>query len=205
MTTFVDYDQDAVTAAMIGFDEAARASEAKWGVGRLVSLVSDATRLSFHRGWEAWHKAQTDRDEYTLLAIIPKMVRALGIMDAEAARLGHAPLDINVWETRAPDGRVLAIVRTAAEASAVVRSGRAMTVYTLEEIGRLLRKIETIDAIKLEFPGARVSRVTQLDEGFADSWATAEPCHEALFGDQTAPVKPRREVPQARPYAVEAA
>jgi len=202
--TLQDY-QTAVTSAMIGFDEIARSTETKWGVGRLVSLVSDATRLSFHRGWEAWHAAQATREPAAMIAIIGKMIRLLGIMDAEAARLGHAPLDPTVWETRAPDGRVLAIVRTAAEASAVVREGRAMTVYTLEEIARLLRKVEMIDAIKLEFPGARVSRVTQLDEGFADSWATAEPCHEALFGDQTAPVKPKREVPQAKPYAVEAA
>lgn len=198
-------EREAVTAAMIGFDAAAVASETKWGVGRLITLVSDATRLSYHRGWEMWHQAQLDRDARAMLEVIPKMIRALKFMDAEAERLGAQPLAPTVWETRTEDGRVLAIVRTQAEAHAVAHANRAMVVYSLDEVARLLRRVEMIDAIKLEFPGARVSKVTRFEEGFGASWATAEPLHEALFGEPEPLAKPPRKMPLERPYKVDAA
>jgi hypothetical protein len=57
---------------------------------------------------------------------------------------------------------VAAIVQTNAEAHAVVdsggdASGRAMVVYTLEEIGRLLDLHRGVLAAKLQWPGATVT------------------------------------------------
>lgn len=185
------HDYDAITAVTVGYDEIARAMERRWGVGRLVRLVSDETRASYRRGWVAWRTAQDASNVRALLDIIPKMTKAVRFMDAEAAKLGHAPLAPEVWETRLEDGRVMAIVRTQAEAHAVVREGRAMVVYALDEVARLLSRIEIVDAIKREFPGAVVQQAVLTSEGHAQSWATSEPMHELTYGGEPVDVAPK--------------
>ena len=57
------------------------------------------------------------------------------------------------------DGTVAAITRTTAEAAAATRENRAMRVYTLDEIGRLLSSIPSIAKVKEYFPGAEVTAV----------------------------------------------
>ena len=53
------------------------------------------------------------------------MVAALAYMDAEAVGPVIKPLDVSTWEAALPDGRVMVVVRSQAEASAVVRASRA--------------------------------------------------------------------------------
>lgn len=167
-------DHDRIQAAVIGVDQAWRDVEATWGAGRLPALVSDATRLSLRRGMDAWQTALTYGDADVVENLAPKIRAALVFMEREATTLGHAKLTPEVWETRREDGTVIAIVRTQAEASAVVRDGRALEVWTLEEIARVLPA--NVTNIKKAFPGARVSRVVSRDEGFAQEWVTADPC-----------------------------
>jgi transposase InsO family protein len=52
------------------------------------------------------------------------MRRAWTALEAAALEAGHAPLAPEVWETRMPDGSVLAVVRTQQEAHALARDGR---------------------------------------------------------------------------------
>lgn len=174
---------DAVTAALVGLDAVAVEMERKWGTGRLLTLCRDNARLSFRRGWEQYHQAAAVGDAERMVAVIPGLIRLWQIADAQAVEDGHQPLVPDVWETRLPDGRVLAIARTNAEAIAVQRDGRATVAYSLAEIARLLPKLELMDCVKQEFPGAVVQRVVQHDEGFAESWATADPLHTMLHGE----------------------
>jgi hypothetical protein len=54
---------------------------------------------------------------------------------------------------------VAALVRDAADASLVVASGRAVSVYTLAEIAVLLARYPQIVAAKQHFPGATVTAI----------------------------------------------
>lgn len=174
---------DQVTAAMIGLDEIAATFERKWGVGRLVRLCRDNARLSFRRGWQRWHDAGLRGDVQTMLQVIEGMKQLWRIADAQATEDGHAPLSPDVWEVRCDDGTVLAICRTNAEAIAAQREGRATVAYDLTEVARLLRRVEIVDAIKREFPGATVGKTVQLDETYAESWVRADALHEVLHGE----------------------
>ena len=161
----------AINAVIIGLDQAFRESEATWGAGRLVCLVTDETRMAFRRGMDAYRAALLEGKLDALQIIAPKMRAALIFMSREADGLGHAPLAPNVWETTLADGRVLAIVRSNAEAHQVVREGRAMEVWTMEEIARVLPRM--VSDIKAAFPGATVEKLTTHSEGFGEQWATA--------------------------------
>lgn len=180
-------DAERVQSATIGFDEAARQSEAVWGAGRLVRLVSPETRASWRRGWQAWRDAQRAGDAGRLCDVIGKMCVALGVMDREARARGAEPLDPQTWEAAMPDGRVLVVVRTLEAATVAVaeqrRSGRACVVWTVPELARVVHKLELLDAIKQAWEGATVAASLRLPESYADSWARADPMHEMFMSD----------------------
>lgn len=161
-------DSNRYRLALVAPDQAFFASEQKYGVGRLERLVSTNTLSAYQRGWDAYRAALDDGDADALEIVGPKMIAALTFMDAEATEAGHKPLAPETWEAPLPDGRVLCVVRSQAEASAVIRAsnasdgqvyettlppdlavtirsqheGRALVVVTLEEIGRLLAMAE---------------------------------------------------------------
>ena len=166
-------DADRFRRALIQVDEAFWASEQRYGVGRLERLVSPATLAAYQRGWAAYRLALEEGDADALEAIGPKMIAALAFMDAEATQAGHKPLAPDTWEADMGNGVTLVVVRTNAEASAVLRAsrapgeasdgasyettlppdlavtvrdqheGRALIVITMAEIVRLLRTQET--------------------------------------------------------------
>jgi hypothetical protein len=155
--------------ALIPVDQAMWESEQKYGVGRLERLVSPATLAAYQRGWLAYRAALDDCDGAAVETIGPKMVQALAVMAAEAEAAGHQPLAPDTWEADMGNGVVLVVVRTSAEASAVLRAsrasdgasfettlppdlavtvrqqheGRALVVVTMAEIVRLLQRSET--------------------------------------------------------------
>jgi hypothetical protein len=162
-------DHDRFRAAMIPIDEAMWASEQRWGVGRLERIISPMTLAAYKRGWDAYRAALDDCDGVAVESIGPKMIQALAVMSAEASAAGHQPLAPDVWEADMGNGVVLVVVRTSAEASAVLRAsrasdgvsfettlppdlavtvrqqheGRALVVVTMAEIVRLLQRSET--------------------------------------------------------------
>jgi hypothetical protein len=119
-------DNDRFRRALIPVDEAFWESEQRYGVGRLERIVSPATLAAYQRGWSAYRLALEEGDAAAVEQIGPKMIQALAVMDAEATAAGHKPLDVSTWETALPDGRVLVVVRTVAEASAVIRAEKAV-------------------------------------------------------------------------------
>ena len=180
-----DADRARVLRALIPIDEAFRDSERKWGVGRLERLVGHVTLASYTRGWDAYRAALEAGDADAVEAVAPKMAAALAFMDAEATRSGHAPLSVETWEAPMADGTTMVIVRTTAEATAVLRGegnlppdltvtvrgqhdGRRLVVFTLPEIARLVEAHGSVVAIKHTFPGAAVTGTAW--EG-TDAWS----------------------------------
>jgi hypothetical protein len=187
-------------------DRAMFESEQRWGVGRLERLVSTNTLLAYQRGWGEYRRVVEDSDIEGLEAIAPKMVAALKFMNDEAQSAGHQPLAPDVWEAPMGDGTVLCVVRSFAEASAVVRAanasdgtayettlppdlavtvrqqheGRRLVVVTLAEIARLMQLAEA-KVLGTRWEGNDAPSGVQLPEGAAaDIVRSGYPLNEAL-------------------------
>jgi hypothetical protein len=179
-------EHDRITAAVLSVDEVAREMERRWGVGRLVRLVSPATLVRFRQGHALWTQAYShDRNAAETERTSAMMIRAWKALDIEATATGHAPLAPTVWEGRTEDGRVLVITRTSEEALAVASApdDRARIVWTVDELARCVAMFERINEVKRCFPGATVTAVSPRHEGFAADWATSDPLLDVLHPD----------------------
>lgn len=146
-------------ANMDGADETAAEMEAKWGCGRLRLLVSPDLREKFDRQRYLFNQAIWHGELEDVRRESGRMVNAWEALDKAAVASGRQPLVSTVWEVALADGGVAAIVPDDAHAHAVVSEGRAVAVYTLEEIARLLSNYPDIAKTKLVFPGAAVTEI----------------------------------------------
>lgn len=162
-------ESDRFLRGLVQVDQAFFASEQKWGVGRLERLVGPKTSEAYQRGWVEYRRILEEGDGAALEIHGPKMVAALQIMEAEAVAAGHSQLAPETWEAPMGNGVTLVLVRTTAEASAVIRAanakdnqasettippdiavtvrsqheGRALVVVTIAEVVRLFQAQET--------------------------------------------------------------
>jgi hypothetical protein len=157
--------------------------ERKWGVGRLRLLVDDVLRERFDRQWRKWQAAYAAQDLDAVRAHSDAMRRAWTALDQAATAAGHMPMAPEIWETRMPDGTALAIVRGPAEQHAVARAtrqqgdSRAREVWSLDEIGRVICAWEGrnwVDAVRAEFPGARVEALRLTPRGAEFDWSRGD-------------------------------
>jgi hypothetical protein len=142
-----------------GADQTATAMELKWGAGRLRLLVSPELREKFDRQRYLFNQAIWHGDLEAVRTQAARMTAAWQALDRAAEADGAEFLSPEVWEVTLGDGTVAAIVQQSYFVHEVVRSGRKVVVYTLEEIGRLLSHYPQIAEAKLAFPGATVEAV----------------------------------------------
>jgi hypothetical protein len=138
-------------------DALATEMETKWGVGRLRLLVPADLREKFDRqrlklNAAIWH-GQSIED---VRIESERMIKAWRALDAKATTLAQEPLAASVWEVALADGSVAVLTRSEAEAAHVVASGRAVAVYTLDEIARLIDGNRLVTKVKTLIPGATV-------------------------------------------------
>lgn len=125
-----------------------------WGEGRLRLLVAVELRTRFDRQARQWNEAVWSMRLDAIEAHGAAMVRAWQALDKAARDANEEPLRPEVWEVRASDGRVFALVRTLAELHHVAATKRYVDVYCLDEIARLLVAFPLVAAVKQSFPGA---------------------------------------------------
>jgi hypothetical protein len=156
--------------------------ERKWGVGRLRLLVEDALRERFDRQWRKWQAAYAAQDIEAVRAHSEAMRRAWAALDQAATVAGHQPLAPEVWETRMPNGRVLGVVRTLAEAHALAGDGRERDIWTLDEVGRVVAAWHAerwAEAAHRHFPGALIAATRLTPRGAEFDWTQGD---EIPFG-----------------------
>ena len=144
-----------------GADETAAEMETKWGCDRLRLLVSPELREKFDRQRYLFNQAVWHGELEDVRRESGRMVNAWVALDAAAAAAGKHPLAPTVWEIPLEGGVVAAIVQDDAQAHAVVAEGRAVSVFTLEEIARLLSNYPDIARAKLTFPGTTITAVSR--------------------------------------------
>ena len=159
MTETSDYIS--MTATVDGVDQVACEMEQKWGVGRLRLLIDDNLRRRFDEQADLFNAALDAADVKGVTRHGDGMKRGWLALDQAAGDAGQLPLSPEVWEVKGPDG-VIAIVRTNPEAHAIVREGRAVEVWTLDEIARIIVKFrDGVGTVKRLFPGAQVTDVRE--------------------------------------------
>ena len=150
-------------ALIDGVDQVAWSMERKWGVNRLRLLVDDDMRERFDRQLRKWSEIVWDgKFDLRLVEETAKATeRGWGALDQAASQAGAKPLSPKVWEQGMDDGRVLAVVRSTAEAHHVARDRRDVVVWTMADVARMASENSLVNVVKGQFPGAEIARVTR--------------------------------------------
>jgi hypothetical protein len=123
-------------------------------------LLVDATlREKFDRQRVLTRRAIEDGALEDVRRECARMTLALATLDRAAQQAGHEPLPPQVMEAAMADGTVLAIVPDGARAAMVPREGRKVAVYTIDEVAELIGRLPGVNAAKIAWPGATVTKV----------------------------------------------
>lgn len=152
-----------IRGALRPLDEMAAHMEAKWGVGRLETLVTPETAAKFGRVTERLNAAIAANCVEAVKADAAIMWRAWQALDAEAAGLGHPALPAGVWELE-HDGKLFRVCLTDDARNGIAAhqppDDRARVV-SVEELLRIM-DLEQNRIVKQAldvFPGAKVTDV----------------------------------------------
>ena len=145
-------------------DEAARQMDRKWGVDRLVELVSVEMATKYGSAMAKLNAAidANDPEECKLRAEV--VIRGLAAMDAEAERLGAQRASKEVWEFEL-DGVVYAIMKDGRSWPEIKAQRPDVEMLTMREVllayraWKETRAAEFEAAAKQNFPGAEVTDV----------------------------------------------
>jgi len=148
-------------AVLDGLDVLAASCEAHWGCGRLRLLVEAELREKFDRQRFKLDAAIREGTLQDVQREGQRMILAWQVLDKEATRIAAVPTGASVWEVTLEDGSVAAIVSDASAARFVQPEGRAVAIYTLDEIGNLLSKFPELAKVKARFSGASVTRISK--------------------------------------------
>lgn len=146
-------------------DQTAADMETKWGVGRLRLLVTPELREKFDRQRYLLNQAVWHGELESVRRESMRMVKAWLALNATAEAAGKQPLAPQVWEVALADGSVAAIVPDYEHARVVAGDGRKVSVFTLEEIGRLLSAYPQIAKAKVVVPGTELVEVRRRSIG----------------------------------------
>lgn len=142
-----------------------RRMEGKWGVGRLQDLADPPLRAKFDRAVARFDKAMDKNDADDVVARASALHRGWVALQDAALEGKHEPLDEKaVWAWRADNGKGYAIAKdhnSRIDALAELEDG---TVWTLEEIGKILHYLTTADPLLgqiKEMFGAEVIEITK--------------------------------------------
>jgi len=120
------------------FDREVRAMDLKWGVDRLVDLMTPEVAKIWGTTMANLNAALDGGDPVQVVECIHSALRGLAYMDAEATKAGHQPASPEVWEAEV-DGFKFAILRDSATWPALKQQRPDLRYFTVREIGVALR------------------------------------------------------------------
>jgi len=164
-------------AHLDGVDAMAVAMEAKWGNGRLRLLVTPELREKFDRQRYLLNGAINHGDLAAVIREATRMTTAWRALDTAAEQAGANQLPLGVLEVTLEDGSVVAIAQ---DYDSRLAKGRAVAVYTLDEIGHILSRYQALNVVKLTWPGATVVRVNKSIPDPLDSLREATDLNDQL-------------------------
>lgn len=139
-------------------DDLASSMERRWGIDRLPCLMPLAWRNKFEALKDALDGAIAARADTAEPAAA--LAKAWRMMDAKALEQGSFPLPPACYSIRV-DNHIVEIAETQEHATALIwwakNEGRAVAVWTLEEVAKVLRQHGVAHAAKEVWPGALVT------------------------------------------------
>ncbi len=154
-----------------------REMDRKWGPGRLEAVCPDpGLRQRFQSQREKFNRAVWEEDDVRgLEAHGLGMIYGYQALDQAATAAGIAPLDHSaVVEGRRADGVVIAIVPSNADYPRAIQAGRAVEVWTIDQVIELIERslskdaTATIAAAAKAFGGVKVESIEFKNEELDD-------------------------------------
>jgi hypothetical protein len=148
-----------IYAAIQPVDGIAHEMENKWGVGRLLKLVSVETAAKFGTAKAKLDQAINEDEHQAVEKKASVMVRAWKALDDEATKLGHKPIEAAAMVATDDQGNSFTVVASLAEATHLAKQGVEGHIYNLPEIARILYKWESktgLGRAKDLFPGSEI-------------------------------------------------
>ena len=154
---------DAASAIIKTVDTHARAVNRKWGFNRLPHLVPLDVTERFRTAKKKYELAAFEAigsldpvhlDELRKRADV--MLRAFSKLEHEAVANGHLPVPPQHWEFELEDGTPVILVRDRCEMDQVKPDGRAVQIWSLDEVATVIGKFPELKRAKECFPGAEV-------------------------------------------------
>lgn len=139
-------------------DEAGRAMDAKWGVGRLPTLVGAEMAAKFARAQHSFSRAVRNYDADLAETYGAALERGYLALDRVAQEAGHEPKPPEQWEFTV-DGALIVLVRDRGQMSQVQLHGRKAQVWSVDELAEVIRNHEMLAEAKNHFPGAEVESI----------------------------------------------
>lgn len=147
------------------FDRLYDDMNAKWGIDRLIGLVSPETASRFGSAFDKMNAAIAANDPKETAVRVGVCMRGLAAMDAEATAAGHAPTPPRLIEGEV-EGFHFGIVPDDAFRKAYEAERPDLVLFTLHQVGIAMKdRLDNSPAVKAareHFPNAKVTAVRPL-------------------------------------------
>jgi len=124
--------------AVAPFDRKAEEMDEKWGIDRLVELVSAETAAKYGSAMAKFNDAIDAGDPSVTAARAQVCIRGMEAMDAEATAAGAERASMDVWEVEV-DGELYGVMRDARSWQAIKAQRPEMTLVSLREVALALK------------------------------------------------------------------
>src|SRR6056300_1267199 len=124
--------------AVAPFDRKAEEMDEKWGIDRLVELVSAETAAKYGSAMAKFNDAIDAGDPSVTAARAQVCIRGMDAMDAEAAAAGAQRASMDVWEVEVA-GELYGVMRDARSWQAIKAQRPEMTLVSLREVALALK------------------------------------------------------------------
>ena len=157
--------------AVAPFDEAARAMDLKWGIGRLPKLVPEDMARKFGKALGHMNDCIDREDPVGASQASENCRRGLEAMDRAATAAGAQPLPADVFQYDL-DGEVYTVARDINAWPAIQQAMPGARLWSMREVALALKHYGGIvAAVKDVFPNATISEIrpkTELEKSLDD-------------------------------------
>lgn len=130
-----DQSQQQIMAdyALAPFDRKATEMDRKWGIDRLVELVSAETSMKYGSAMAKMNAAIDEGDPAVIAARVQVCIRGMDAMDAEATKMGAQPASQAVWEVEV-EGERYGIMQDGRAWQQIKDARPDLTLVTMREV-----------------------------------------------------------------------
>jgi len=154
---------DRIRAAMAEHDRVCSQYETEWGVGRLPQIAGPDLAVKYLQQMDRLTTALADRSVERVEKACAGLARSYAILAEAAIANGEKPIQGDCFEAPMPDGSVIAICRTDAEAGAYSKK-HGVRCFSAREIAAIIHADDAgrwIGKVKDLMPDASIKEISE--------------------------------------------